>query len=61
MKGITFGYDQQPVKYRCGRCHHWFLRGTSLRGCLVMHRPGSCCHHNDTKVEGPTFMVESTS
>lgn len=37
-------------RYRCPVCRHWYERGGLTTRCLVMHPPGTCCHHGETPV-----------
>lgn len=45
--------DEDLIRvYRCGHCRGAFrlLMGRVRTSCLVLHSPGSCCHHGETEV-----------
>lgn len=41
--------------YQCPGCHGWFL--PSNTSCCVAHAPGTCCHHFEQVVPGPTQVL----
>jgi hypothetical protein len=43
---------EPPKPYYCPNCKAWFYY--SNMSCLVMHGPGSCCHHYEQKAPAPT-------
>ena len=41
------------IRYRCEVCGRVFEKTEpKLLNCLVIHEPGSCCHHGEKEVTG---------
>lgn len=42
-----------PIRYQCEVCGRVFEKTEpKLLNCLVIHEPGSCCHHGEKEVTG---------
>ncbi len=42
---------EKETKYYCPNCNQWFIPGDT--SCLILHPPGSCCHHFEKSVTPP--------